>query len=62
MNYHQKLADVLFAALVESLALNENWVSTTDPENLVYYSEYRAVIKQAKEAVQLYQEQNSASS
>jgi len=42
-------------ALYESLALNLNWISTTETSDLVYYSEYKAVIKQAKEVLKLSQ-------
>lgn len=38
----------LVAALEESLALNVNWVADAEPETLAYYSEYKAVIAQAK--------------
>jgi hypothetical protein len=41
----------LVEALEESLALNENVFGDADPELLSYYSEYRAVIKQAKAAL-----------
>lgn len=43
--------DELLAALEESLALNMNWTSEAEPDVLEYYSEYKAVIKQAKEAI-----------
>jgi len=42
-------------ALYESLALNLNWISTTETSDLEYYSEYKAVIKQAKEVLKLSQ-------
>jgi len=45
-------------ALYESLALNLNWISTTEPSDLEYYSEYKAVIKQAKEVLKLSQNPN----
>ena len=38
-------------ALEESLALNINWSSDAEPETLAYYSEYKAVIKQAEAAL-----------
>lgn len=38
-------------ALEESLALNKNWVADADSETLSYYSEYRAVIKLAEDAL-----------
>ena len=38
-------------ALIESLALNKNWVADAEPETLAYYSEYRAVIKQGDAAL-----------
>lgn len=40
-------------ALYVSLALNLNWISTTDASDLEYYSEYKRVIKQAKKALKL---------
>lgn len=40
-------------ALYESLALNLNWTSNADASDLEYYSEYKGVIKQAKEALKL---------
>jgi len=42
-------------ALYESLALNLNWISTTETSDLEYYSEYKVVIKQAKEVLKLSQ-------
>jgi len=39
--------------LYESLALNLNWISTTDASDLEYYSEYKRVIKLAKKALKL---------
>lgn len=45
-------------ALYESLALNLNWISTTETSDLEYYSEYKAVIKQAKEVLKLSQTPN----
>ena len=45
-------------ALYESLALNLNWISTTETSDLEYYSEYKAVIKQAKEVLKLSQNPN----
>lgn len=47
--YIKKLEEALY----ESLALNINWVSTTVTSDLEFYSEYPAVIKQAKEALKL---------
>ena len=52
--YIKQLEDALY----ESLALNINWVSTTDASDLEYYSEYKAAIKQAKEALKLSQNPN----
>ena len=49
----QEYIKKLEEALYESLALNINWVSTTTTSDLEYYSEYAAVIKQAKEALKL---------
>ena len=40
-------------ALSESLSLNINWTEDASDEDLNYYSEYRAVIKQAKETLKL---------
>jgi len=40
-------------ALYESAALNINWSEDASDEDLNYYTEYRAVIKQAKEALRL---------
>ena len=40
-------------SLYESLALNLNWISTTDASDLEYYSEYKSVIKLAKETLNL---------
>ena len=54
----QEYIKKLEEALYESLALNINWVSTTDASDLEYYSEYAAVIKQAKEALKLSQNPN----
>jgi len=42
---------ILEEALHESLALNINWSEEADVESLLYYSEYRAIIKQGKEAL-----------
>jgi hypothetical protein len=50
--YIKKLEEALF----ESLALNLNWTSNADASDLEYYSEYKAVIKQAKEALKLSQD------
>ena len=47
--YIKKLEDALY----DSLALNINWVSTALKSDLEYYSEYAAVIKQAKETLKL---------
>lgn len=44
-------APELLAALEESLALNINWSETAEADDLDYYSEYRAVIKQARAAI-----------
>lgn len=41
----------LLEALEESLALNINWSSDSEPESLAYFSEYRKVIAQAKAAI-----------
>lgn len=49
----QEYIKKLEEALYDSLALNINWVSTTTTSDLEYYSEYAAVIKQAKEALKL---------
>ena len=38
-------------ALEESLSLNKNWTCEAEPETLAYYSEYKAVIRQAEEAL-----------
>ena len=38
-------------ALEESLSLNKNWSCEAEPETLAYYSEYKAVIRQAEEAL-----------
>lgn len=38
-------------ALEDSHALNVNWSSDADPETLSYYSEYKATIKDGKEAL-----------
>lgn len=43
--------DRLLEALKESLALNINWADVTEPHDLEYFSEYRAVIAQAKAAI-----------
>ena len=43
--------DRLLEALEESLALNINWADSTEPHNLEYFSEYRAVIAQARKAI-----------
>jgi|APGre2960657404_1045060.scaffolds.fasta_scaffold189988_2 hypothetical protein len=40
-------------ALSESLSLNINWTGDASDEDLNYYSEHRAVIKQAKETLKL---------
>jgi hypothetical protein len=40
-------------ALSESLSLNINWTEDASDEDLNYYSEHRAVIKQAKETLKL---------
>ena len=40
-------------ALYESAALNINWAEDASDEDLNYYTEYRGVIKQAKEALRL---------
>ena len=40
-------------ALSESLSLNINWTEYSSDEDLNYYSEKRAVIKQAKETLKL---------
>jgi hypothetical protein len=42
---------ILEEALNESLALNINWSEEADVESLSYYSEYRSVIKEGKEAL-----------
>ena len=42
---------ILEEALYESLALNINWSEDADAESLSYFSEYRAVIKEGKEAL-----------
>lgn len=47
--YIKKLEESLY----ESLALNLNWISTTVTSDLEFYSEYAAVIKQAKETLKL---------
>ena len=47
--YIKKLEEALY----ESLALNLNWISTTVTSDLEFYSEYAAVIKQAKETLKL---------
>jgi hypothetical protein len=47
--YIKKLEEALF----ESLSLNINWTQDASDEDLNYYSEYRAVIKQAKETLKL---------
>jgi hypothetical protein len=41
----------LVAALEESVALNENFVSVSEAETLSHLSEYKAVIKQARAAL-----------
>jgi len=38
-------------ALYESAALNINWSETAESEDLAFFSEYRAVIAQAKAAI-----------
>ena len=43
--------DRLREALTESLALNINWTETAELQDLMFFSEYKAVIKQAKEAL-----------
>jgi hypothetical protein len=43
--------DRLRAALEETTALIENMVSDLDTEFLLYYSEYRPVLKQARAAL-----------
>ena len=40
-------------ALYESAALNINWSEDASDEDLNYYTEYRGVIKQAKEVLRL---------
>ena len=52
MTYKQYIKK-LEEALYESLALNLNWISTTTKSDLEFYSEYQAVIKQAKETLKL---------
>jgi hypothetical protein len=47
--YIKKLEEALF----ESLSLNINWTEDASDEDLNYYSEYRAVIKQSKETLKL---------
>lgn len=47
----ERQRDELLAALEESLALNINWADSTEPHNLEYFSEYRAVITQARAAI-----------
>jgi len=47
--YIKKLEEALY----ESLALNLNWTSNADASDLEFYSEYKSVIKQAKEALKL---------
>jgi len=42
---------ILREALEESYALNQNWVSTAEPSDLEYYSEYKTVLAQAKSAL-----------
>ena len=41
----------LRGALIESVALNENWVGVAEVNMLEHLSEYRAVIKQSNEAL-----------
>jgi hypothetical protein len=48
-DYIKKLEEALF----ESLSLNINWTEDASDEDLSYYSEYRAIIKQAKETLKL---------
>ena len=40
-------------ALIETAALIENMVSDLDEEFLLYYSEYRKVLKKAREALKI---------
>ncbi len=38
-------------ALEESIALNKNWVSDSEPETLAYFSEHKAVIEQGEAVI-----------
>ena len=49
----QEYIKKLEEALYESYALNVNWTSDAEASDLEYYSEYAAVIKQAKETLKL---------
>lgn len=56
-NRLREVVEMAREALFESLALNINWRDTTDPENLAYFSEYKAVIKQAESALAAIEEE-----